>query len=505
MLKRSRGRGLVVLSGILVFAGIGYLILHNSHAATNADINGDGKVDVLDLSVLASNYGQSGKTFSQGDITGDGIVNVFDFSLLASNWGSGSVTNNCTIYASPGGGGNGSSASSPTTLSSAISATVPGSVVCLMGGTYNHSSNIQGFRSGTSSSWITFRNYDSTPPLIKYTGGSLSGGQFQLAGSNNWNGPSYIIFDGLSFDGNNLIGGALFIKDGSHHITVKNCRIQNEGATGIAFNAVDYVRAENNLIFHGGYNQGWSSGISLWYGGDGGTNFGGSTPAYDSYAGFHNVIANNIISGWADNSTQFSDGNGLIVDGGGSGMPPALFIGNVIFENAGRGYENLANDGNVWLVNNTFYASGLDSRNYPNVMARKTTNNHWINNISYSKSGGYNYWVDTSTVAGQNSNIYYNGNNQSASSSLFYTGAAVNPLFIAPLSYSSAPNATAPWNLANSLTLQSGSPAINHGIDPKTATGMNSTLLEVLSQYLNKDVAGNSRYNGVIDIGAYEF
>ncbi len=92
MLKRSRVRGLVVML-IVIFAGIGYLILHNSRAATNADINGDGAIDVFDLSILASNYGQSGKTFAQGDINGDGTVNVFDFSILATNWGG-----------SPGGG-----------------------------------------------------------------------------------------------------------------------------------------------------------------------------------------------------------------------------------------------------------------------------------------------------------------------------------------------------------------------------------------------------------------
>ncbi len=106
MLKRSRGRGLVVLVLILAFAGIGYVILHNSHAATTADVNNDGIVNILDLSVVASNYGGSGKTFAQGDITGDGTVNVFDFSVLASQWGQSS------------GGGNGVNKARPFAASS---------------------------------------------------------------------------------------------------------------------------------------------------------------------------------------------------------------------------------------------------------------------------------------------------------------------------------------------------------------------------------------------------
>ncbi len=92
MLKQSRSRRLVILVGVLVFAVIGYLVIHNSKAATNADINNDGGVGIADLTILAANYGQNGKTFSQGDITGDGTVNIYDFSILAANWGNGTPT-----------------------------------------------------------------------------------------------------------------------------------------------------------------------------------------------------------------------------------------------------------------------------------------------------------------------------------------------------------------------------------------------------------------------------
>ncbi|HTE21742.1 MAG TPA: Ig-like domain-containing protein [Candidatus Limnocylindria bacterium] len=51
------------------------------------DINQDGKVDLLDFSLLATRYGQTGTTLGRSDINGDGKVDLRDFSLLASKYG----------------------------------------------------------------------------------------------------------------------------------------------------------------------------------------------------------------------------------------------------------------------------------------------------------------------------------------------------------------------------------------------------------------------------------
>ncbi len=80
---------------VAIFAVIGFTVLRSTHAATG-DVNSDGKVDVLDLSVLATNYGKSGKTFSQGDLNGDGSVTVLDLSILAGSWGS--VSSGTSIF-----------------------------------------------------------------------------------------------------------------------------------------------------------------------------------------------------------------------------------------------------------------------------------------------------------------------------------------------------------------------------------------------------------------------
>ncbi|HKV25419.1 MAG TPA: DUF4082 domain-containing protein, partial [Candidatus Acidoferrum sp.] len=80
-------------------------------------------------------------------------------SLLSLNVNNSSLAGNCTIYASPSGGGSGASSSSPASFAAAASATQPGSVVCLMGGTYNLGSTFVPPVSGTSSSWITYKSY----------------------------------------------------------------------------------------------------------------------------------------------------------------------------------------------------------------------------------------------------------------------------------------------------------------------------------------------------------
>jgi peptidoglycan/xylan/chitin deacetylase (PgdA/CDA1 family) len=50
------------------------------------DLNGDGKVDALDLSTLLSNWNKTGATATQGDLNNDGTVNALDLSILLTNW-----------------------------------------------------------------------------------------------------------------------------------------------------------------------------------------------------------------------------------------------------------------------------------------------------------------------------------------------------------------------------------------------------------------------------------
>jgi hypothetical protein len=55
----------------------------------NADANANQSVDINDFNILATNFGKTAKTFSQGnfDYSADGTITITDFNILAANFG----------------------------------------------------------------------------------------------------------------------------------------------------------------------------------------------------------------------------------------------------------------------------------------------------------------------------------------------------------------------------------------------------------------------------------
>jgi len=138
------------------------------------------------------------------------------------------VSPRCTMFVAPAGSSSssGGSVGSPTTLSAALSAVLPGSVVCLEAGTYATKTNIFLGRSGSSSAPITYRNYGGTA-LIEYTGTAAAyptGGVLETGSGANWGGTHDLVIDGLTIDGGNWLGGGISLIPGSHHITIRNLR-----------------------------------------------------------------------------------------------------------------------------------------------------------------------------------------------------------------------------------------------------------------------------------------
>lgn len=50
------------------------------------DINRDGKVDIVDLGILSTDWQKSGMNWGQGDLNGDGTVDIVDLGILSTNW-----------------------------------------------------------------------------------------------------------------------------------------------------------------------------------------------------------------------------------------------------------------------------------------------------------------------------------------------------------------------------------------------------------------------------------
>jgi hypothetical protein len=51
------------------------------------DLNGDGVVNILDVSLIIQNFKRRGSYDNGADINNDGTVNILDMVLLGRNWG----------------------------------------------------------------------------------------------------------------------------------------------------------------------------------------------------------------------------------------------------------------------------------------------------------------------------------------------------------------------------------------------------------------------------------
>ena len=413
----------------------------------------------------------------------------------------------CTLYASPSGSSSnsGKSPSSPIPLLTAVRLAQPGSVVCLLAGTYPVDTPFEIYKSGTSSNWIVYTNYNGGAAVIVPKSGTMA---LMLVPS----GVRYVEINGLQFDGNNTANTAIACS-GCDHLRVIGNKISHMGASGIITihdpltgKAPDYVTVDHNLIYHCGYNQGFGSAIGFRRNG-----------WYDGYLGFHSFVTNNIISGTYDNSSYNTDGNGIISDNDfGDDTPPELIANNVVYQN-GRRCVNVFHASNAWVVNNTCYKNDLD-RYAGEVQTYDASGTYEVNNISYGWSSNspyldviprvdthyhFNQWISSG-----------NGTIQVQPPSVGTIPAALkhaNPYFVNPPYVSATAagqynNALPPAQITDQFHLQSGSPAIGAGIDPTTLPGISSEIVSGLKEYVYTDIGGNARTPGsAFDLGAYVY
>ena len=66
------------------------------------DANGDGRVDINDLTIVLANFGRStGMTWSTGDFIGDGTVDINDLTIVLANFGQGTGSSAAGLAATP--------------------------------------------------------------------------------------------------------------------------------------------------------------------------------------------------------------------------------------------------------------------------------------------------------------------------------------------------------------------------------------------------------------------
>jgi hypothetical protein len=422
------------------------------------------------------------------------------------------LATNCTIYVSGSGSANnsGRSAGSPVTLAKADEMAAPGAVVCLLAGTYSLTSTFYPVRSGTPSAWITYQNYgNGTVNIVWEAGaGASDRNMFHFFNSHFPNGPAYLEFRGLSLNGRNLASNGFFCQ-GSHHLRFVGNTIENMGSAGIGAMLCDYIQSDHNVVYHNGYNGGWSSGISY-----------NSNQWYDRYPGFHSIASNNIVVGEYDSSSYHDDGNGIIMDlssqsynPASANTPPFLIVNNVIYGNGGRCIHTFIVT-NVWVVNNTCYDNGLDMSEggVGSIDSNDSSHEVFANNVVVTWDYMHPFIVQ-GTVGSAITfarNLIYGGVNRGiADQSVLAFRSAwpwfVNPPYFAPNKNGQYATALPPWRLGTGLHLQSRSPGINAGIDPTTLAGSNSAIRSGLAAYVYRDINGVARpKGGPFDLGAYE-
>jgi hypothetical protein len=440
-----------------------------------------------------------------------------DFSpTLVTNHGP--LPNDCTLFASAAARDNGSGtrANSPLPFSRAAALAQPGSVVCLLAGTYFLSSSFKPPSSGNPSLWIVYKSYGDGPVNFVWTGAANASAMFYFGGGSFPSNPAYLQFQGLHLDGQGNAADGFFCR-GSHHLRFLSNSISNTGGSGIASIDCDYLTADHNLISHNGYipsstsvptDYSWTSAISF-----------NSNQWFDTYTGFHNFISNNIIAGEVDQSSHHTDGNGIILDlSSGSytpstaNTPPALILNNVVYGNGGRCIVAYVVT-NFWIVNNTCYRNNLDPA-LGNAGAITTNDSHdgyIVNNIAVAYQSGHPPYEQVNS----NSRILYYAN--------MYFGAANNFSYAEPSQFIEADPlfsnlrifdaavaqqhgvVLTPSLLGDALNLGPSSPAIARGIDPSTLPGLPPTIVTDLKKYIYTDIAGHQRpRGGRFDLGAYQ-
>jgi hypothetical protein len=434
----------------------------------------------------------------------DSASNSATSSLVDFTVNNTSTSADCTLYASPSGSdsNSGSSPSAPKSFQGAANSTQPGSVVCLLGGTYNLSSTFLPPNSGSPSSWIVYKNYDSTPVNFVWTGAADAEPMFKVGNGSFPSGPAYLQFQGLNLNGSGTAADGFFCR-GGHHARFIGNSISDTGGSGIGSINCDYLTADHNLINHNGYIPS-STSVPQWYSWTSAISYN-SHLWFDNYTGIHSVISNNIITGEVDQSSNHTDGNGIILDLGGN-TPPALILNNVVYGNGGRCIEPNQVQ-NFYIINNTCYDNALDPSepNFPEFGVNGSSNGFLVNNIAFALGSSNPSFAQYNSVSNVNytADMYFNGSPNFSSSQLIQA----NPLFLSPpiLALGGFATALAPSLLGNALTLLPLSPAYGKGIDPSTLSGLPAAIVSDLKTYIYTDINGKARpKGGAVDLGAYQ-
>jgi hypothetical protein len=465
------------------------------------------------------------------------------------------LVTDCDLYVAPDGIGDdansGTSPHLPKTLLGAEALTSDtNNVVCLLGGRYEFHKTWQ-LTNRNNTTRIKYIAYNDGPVLFVAAAdwpgltGDPRDPMIKVQGT--YNGVSYAgarlySFEGLVLDGQDRANSGFQCRQSWGLSFIGNTLVNLDGG-GIVTTECDYLISDHNLVFHNGSLEGLdspsgglsnTSGISY-----------GQVPWKDSYTGIHNAITNNIIVSEVDDSSDDTDGNGIILDlawGLNTDTPPALILNNLVYGNGGRCIITNRNVKNFWIVNNTCYKNNLDQPNFGGIAHFDTTDasGFVVNNIVSSwQSTNPPYQQGNASGIAYRKNLYFGAScspSEMCDPNPPFSFINGDPQFVAPpyfdpakpeqYKYARPPlpgrpiyrsttwcgvaEPTQRWiptcEITSGFALAPTSPAYgNIGIDPISLT--TDQLIEAdLATYVYVDINGNPRggATGKWDLGAHQ-
>jgi hypothetical protein len=442
------------------------------------------------------------------------------------------VTDFIVSASATGSSGTGSLAN-PFTPSQATVNGGPGVRMLFRAGTYLRTSKLFINTGGAAGNPLIWQPYgDGDVVFLDNAANTVHNGFIALPTTASGGSANYVTFDGrpataggstgtFEFNGNNYNSNIAIQTQDRHHITIRDCFMHHCGANGVECDDADYVWLINNRVWCCGHpSRTDGSGLSI--------NAHQSTDVFDSYDGWHNIIAFNIVTG---SEGEPSDGNGFIWDSGSTNVAievgNTLVYGNILGYNGNRGLHIFrvkpVAGGKILVANNTCLNNGLDlltdtlqagfGREFSiDAGSDNTGAADYANNFAYAVNdtpgpstthfGSTPYGV-TGTPTIRSYNNYYTG----GKSVLPWTTVAAGTLptsiatpnlrgaipainTAASQAHLSAPD---PRILAAVLSPNSNSGLIDAGIDPATVPGLTANMLADMASYLAVDLLGHTR------------
>lgn len=132
------------------------------------------------------------------------------------------------------------------TIAEGVACLAAGDTLYLRGGTYTSPISLSSptVKTGTANAWITVAGYPGETIILRPTTGTTNG----LGAVRHRGNIAYVLLENFDVDGTNMgVGEGWQVRDGNHHITIRNVRIYNQMYNGLYIQGND-ITVEDSVL-----------------------------------------------------------------------------------------------------------------------------------------------------------------------------------------------------------------------------------------------------------------